>query len=311
MNSTEPNQENPYGYTPTKAVCVIFLVLLGLTTIVHVVQAFYFKVWYWIPTTCLAGCGEVLGWSGRFWSTINVFNSDAYTIQIVSLIIAPTPFVAAIFTAFGRLVLLLGPEYSRITPRRYSRIFITLDILCLVIQALGGAQASSSNSATDSNAKIGGFIALGGIVLQMISLLFFILLACEFLIRYKYNRPVRTPQDTYRYVGGERRGTDPKIRIFIKGLAVATCLLVVRAIYRTVELADGWNGKVIHTQVLFNLFDATMVFLALFTMNLAHPGYWLRQRTPVSETERLPLDNFPFMPSHEAPMETETTLAKP
>ena len=69
--------------------------------------------------------------------------------------------------------------------------------------------------------------------------------------------------------------------------------------YRTIELADGWNGRIISTQVLFSAFlpsqsfceltendtflsffftdvlDGAMITLAMYTMNFAHPGLLL------------------------------------
>ncbi|EMD42085.1 hypothetical protein CERSUDRAFT_120916 [Gelatoporia subvermispora B] len=311
MNSTDTSEINPYGYTPDRGVCFTFIILFGISVFVHLVQTFYFKVWYWIPTTLLAGAGEILGWAGRLWSTYNLFNSDAYTIQIVSLIIAPTPFIAAIFTAFGRLVMLLGPQYSRLTPRKYSRIFITSDILCLVIQALGGATASGANTPSDAQAKLGGYLALGGIALQLISLICFVVLSSEFLLRYKYDKPYPRATSTSAFVTGYRRPrTERSVKLFIRGLALATFFLFVRAIYRTIELADGWNGTVIHTQVYFNCFDGTMVFLAFFTMNLAHPGFLLGARAFKTEIERLALAKFPATYQDQNQMDLETAASQ-
>lgn len=39
--------------------------------VLHLVQAIRFRTWYLIPTAVLAGTGEVIGWSGRFWSSLN------------------------------------------------------------------------------------------------------------------------------------------------------------------------------------------------------------------------------------------------
>ena len=38
--------------------------------------------------------------------------------RAVTLIIAPTPLVAANFILLGRIIRRLGPQYSRLTPRR-------------------------------------------------------------------------------------------------------------------------------------------------------------------------------------------------
>lgn len=47
---------------------------------------------------------------------------------------------------------------------------------------------------------------------------------------------------------------------------------MLRSIYRTIELADGWNGRIISTEWYFNTFDATPIFLAMVALNLFHPG---------------------------------------
>jgi hypothetical protein len=52
---------------------------------------------------------------------------------------------------------------------------------------------------------------------------------------------------------------------------------VYSSVYRVIELASGWTGRIIHTQVYFNVLDAGMVVLAIFTLNIAHPGLLLGQ----------------------------------
>lgn len=69
------------------------------------------------------------------------------------------------------------------------------------------------------------------------------------------------------------------------------------AVYRTIELADGWTGRIIHTQVYFSeststflerrpadgrvrldVLDGAMIVLAIYTLNFAHPGIFLRSQ---------------------------------
>lgn len=70
---------------------------------------------------------------------------------------------------------------------------------------------------------------------------------------------------------------------------------VNRSIYRVIELADGWLGRVIRTEVYFSAFftyplssvincfpwllidvlDGVMITLAIYTFNVIHPGYFL------------------------------------
>jgi hypothetical protein len=39
--------------------------------VVHIGQALYFKNWWLFPTIVLAVAGEVVGWTGRLWSSQN------------------------------------------------------------------------------------------------------------------------------------------------------------------------------------------------------------------------------------------------
>ncbi|KAJ2969930.1 hypothetical protein NUW54_g12851 [Trametes sanguinea] len=75
------DRETPYGYTPTLYVCILFVALYGVTTILHVLQAGWSRLWWLFPTAVLAGITEVIGWSGRLWSSINPHAVDPYLMQ--------------------------------------------------------------------------------------------------------------------------------------------------------------------------------------------------------------------------------------
>ena len=87
----------------------------------------------------------------------------------------------------GRVIQLVGPQYSRLTPQMCKLylcswvsnrdtkvfihslldaiIFVTGDIISLVVQGIGGGVASSAS--THSGAVNGGHIMLGGIIFQL------------------------------------------------------------------------------------------------------------------------------------------------
>jgi len=62
----------------------------------------------------------------------------------------------------------------------------------------------------------------------------------------------------------------------IYGLIFNTTCLFIRAVYRTIELSDGWKGRIISTQLYFNVLDGAMVTMAIYTLNFTHPGFLLR-----------------------------------
>ncbi|KAF7985352.1 hypothetical protein HWV62_6571 [Athelia sp. TMB] len=267
-----------YHYLPTQYVCIIFVSLYGISALLHFMQAIRYRMWWLFPTAVLAGAAETLGWSARLWSSINLLAGTPFLIQISVTIIAPTPLVAANFIILGRIVGKLGARYSRLSPRLYTIIFCSFDVVSLVVQAIGGGVASSAN--TDSGSALGANIMLGGIVSQMIFITVYVLFATEFIWRYYKDSPVHETSK----LDGPRVAMNKQLKTMIFALAFNTFCLYVRAVYRTIELSDGWNGNVISTQNYFNIFDGAMVTLAIFTLNFFHPGRLLN--TPVDYESR-------------------------
>ncbi|KAF8191008.1 RTA1-like protein [Mycena galopus ATCC 62051] len=263
-------QETAYGYVPHRDIAILYLTLFGTSTALHAVQAVYFRMWWLLPTACLCGIGELIGWSGRLWSSFSPRASDPYMMQITTTIIAPTPLIAVNFILLSRIVTRLGPCYSRLSPGLYTRIFLTCDIIALLVQGGGGGIAASASSTDRKTVNLGGNIMLGGIVFQFISLCFYTGFGIDFLRHYAAAKPARAPSSM-----SERGVLDQRLKFLIAALTFSTFVLFIRSIYRMVELADGWTGRIITTEVYFNVLDAGMVTLAIFTMNFAHPGVLL------------------------------------
>ncbi|OSD07748.1 RTA1-domain-containing protein [Trametes coccinea BRFM310] len=265
-------QRTPYGYTPTLYVCVLFVILYSVTTTLHVLQTCWSRLWWLFPTAVLAGIAEVIGWSGRLWSSINPHAADPFLIQIVTTIIAPTPFIAANFVILGHIIKRLGPQYSRLSAKWYTFIFCSCDFVALVVQAIGGAQAAGA-SQNGQSSDAGGHIMLGGIVFQLVAICVYALLAVEFLLRYHYDRPFRRGARVFS--SSTTDALDRGTRFMISALCMIWIYLFIRSIYRTIELSDGWTGRIITTERYFNILDGAMIVLAMFTLNLFHPGLLL------------------------------------
>ncbi|EKM50091.1 uncharacterized protein PHACADRAFT_213853 [Phanerochaete carnosa HHB-10118-sp] len=294
MNSTTsfaatiPPNTNLYHYTPTKSLCYLFLILFSLSTAGHVFFAFRYRLWWIFPTIVLAGAGEIAGWVSRAVSSNNPTIQSVYIIQSTCLVLAPTALLASIFIIFARLSECVGSRYGRLTSRLYSRIFLTCDIVALLIQGNGGGLAASAK--TESLQKLGSDIMLVGIIFQTVAMIVFIILASEFFYRYFKDLPAR-PEESY-YNPSRATGRIPlsrNLKLMIIGLSLAMLFLLIRGFYRIFELADGWNGRIISTQWLFSehtvpvrehsnpipptdTFDGAMIVLAMYTLNVFHPG---------------------------------------
>ncbi|KAG9050034.1 hypothetical protein FS837_008014 [Tulasnella sp. UAMH 9824] len=213
------------------------------------------------------------------------------------------------FFIFGRIIGLVGPEYGRLRPKTYAITFISLDMAALIVQAVGGSQASAADTLEGANR--GANVMVAGIILQMVAITLYVLIQAEYLIRVYKDRPIHprpaqamtmTPlspasrdagnQTPNTFVGesdveklppkatvapgpgtGRQRVTR-NIGLMLLGLVIATVFIYVRSIYRTIELLDGWNGPIITNETLFNVLDGMQILLAMVTLNVLHPG-WL------------------------------------
>ncbi|KAG9017971.1 hypothetical protein FRB90_012796 [Tulasnella sp. 427] len=287
--------DTPYGYVPTLWICILFVVLYSLTSATHIAQASYYRMWWLFPTLVTGAVGEIIGWAGRTWSSQNVQNDNAFYMNICCTIIAPSFMTAAMFIMMGRIINLVGPEYSRLRPRTYSILFITADLIALCVQSVGGAAAASAE--TPEGSERGANIMVAGIIVQMAAITIYCIVQGDYLWRVMTNRPVRpranasdveliTPRsglenasntmthDKNQAVSGRARIT-PNIKNMLIGLAIATVFIYVRSIYRTIELLGGWNGAVFVNEHLFNALDGMPIFMALFVLNIFHPGRFI------------------------------------
>ena len=96
---------------------------------------------------------------------------------------------------------------------------------------------------------------LGGIAFQIVVITFFTASSAEFLWRYSSNRPIsRTTSTKIR----GRASLPIKLQLALLLVAGSTTLLFIRAIYRTIELSDGWGGKIMTTEIWFSELPLTV-----------------------------------------------------
>ncbi|KAG1888849.1 RTA-like protein, partial [Suillus subluteus] len=265
----------PYHYVPMEWICVLFVVLYSISAALHLGQALKYKLWWMIPTATFTGLLEILGWSARLWSSRNPRLLTHYEMQIVGTIIAPTPLVAANFIILGKVITQIGSQYSCLTPKIYTIIFLCFDVVCLIVQAVGGTSTAHTAS-TKTNAMMvctsshGVNIMLGGIAAQLFAIVIYVALAAKTLLRLRYNMPF-CYVDQPRILEKGQPAVSKKLQLMLFGMAFCTLCIFIRSVYRTVELANGWAGPVISTERYFDWLDGGMVTLALYTLNFFHP----------------------------------------
>ncbi|RAH48048.1 RTA1 domain-containing protein [Aspergillus brunneoviolaceus CBS 621.78] len=282
-----------YGYQPSLAAGIVFCVLFGVSMLAHLVQMVWKRTWW--CTVFVLGCAvELIGWAGRTWSAECPYNSTAFLMQISTLIIgkshnlperlihqtlalihhlvsAPTFFTAGIYVLLGRFIALMGPETSMLSPKLYLWIFVTCDIVSLVVQAIGGGLASIAYNSADGNTEPGTHTMVAGIVFQLASITVFVLLAADFVRRTLRLRLLQTMTGS--------------VVPLLGAMILSVVVIYVRSIYRTIELSQGWSGYLITHEVYFIVLDGVMMVLAVAVFNVFHPG-WLLPKGAVKPFHR-------------------------
>lgn len=276
MNSTiskpgsgfNAGQQLIFHYIPNRTVSYIFITLFSIATVLHLFLSIRHRLRWLLPTATFCAAMEVTGWIGRLLASINPSSTSLIPLLLSTLftLFAPTTLLASNFILLGLLITRLGPCYSRLNPRLYTRIFLSCDIVSLFIQSSGGG-LSAINGHPDIQ-KLGSDLALTGIVFQLGSLIVFTILGTEFFIRYARKIPFQKKVADQYYRGSFTN----RIKWMVVGMVAVTSLILIRSVYRSIELAGGYNGKVEATQWLFDVFDATMIVLAIYTLIILHPG---------------------------------------
>ncbi|TIB69194.1 hypothetical protein E3P77_00709 [Wallemia ichthyophaga] len=259
---------------PTLSHTAVFAVFFGLFTVAHIIQAGWKKQWWLYATLVIFGLMEVIGWAARCTDS-----RTGYIIQSSLLVIAPCFLTAFIYYDLANVLRLYGP-YSIMPSKTTGIVYITLDVLCILIQAAGGGLAASASSSNQSNGadaadrvNLGSNVVLAGIALQLVVVLVYSCFLGEFVVRYYTNRPVkreRPPAAVIRLSSREQL----KLKVRLVMLCIITTLVIWRSAFRVAELNAGWEGDLMRNQDAFDTCDGMPMLLCLAVSSLLHIG-WL------------------------------------
>ncbi|OKL60300.1 hypothetical protein UA08_04077 [Talaromyces atroroseus] len=269
--SSEFASYSDYGYVPSLAAGIVFTVIFALIMIVHTVQMIWTKYW-WCSVFAIGAMTEVLGWAARTWSSSCPYILTPFLMQISTLIIAPTFFTAGIYILLGRLIALLGRSSSVLSPRLYLYIFVTCDIISLVVQAVGGGLASIALE-NNGNTSPGTDIMVAGIVFQLASITIFVFCAADFFRRVLRQRLLASVEGS--------------ITPLLLAMMFSILLIYIRSIYRTIELVQGWTGYVITHEAFFIALDGSMMAPAVGIFLIVHPAWFMPKQKPVGEYDEI------------------------
>ncbi|PYH98074.1 hypothetical protein BO71DRAFT_395557 [Aspergillus ellipticus CBS 707.79] len=213
---------------------------------------------------------------------------------LVCLTIAPAFLSGAIYVSLARIVGAYSAPLSRLKQRSYSLIFISFDIISLLLQAAGGA-ITTSNSA--STVQSGINIMIAGLSSQVASLTLYIVICLDFAFRvYRLtsNNPSAGTTGGFRMTHTKNESDTPDLntdelitlnpefaalrastrwKAFLGCQGLAVVCIYIRSCFRVAELCGGFSSKLANDQTTFMVLEGMMISIAVIAMSTwGHPG---------------------------------------
>jgi hypothetical protein len=119
---------------------------------------------------------ETIGYAARAAAHSNQTELTPYLIQSLLILLAPILFAASVYMILARLIQACQtPSLSIIRVSWVTKIFVTGDVLCFMIQGGGGGIMAKAD--TQSQVQTGENVVLGGLVLQILVFVVFVVVA--------------------------------------------------------------------------------------------------------------------------------------
>lgn len=163
--------------------------------------------------------------------------------NVVLLTFAPAFFTAGIYLLLKQFCLTFGPQFSRLRPQLYTYIFISCDVLSIILQGAGGALSAAAEDG-DNLLDIGEDIMIAGLVFQVATLLIFAVLAGDVAVSMWRHRD-ELPRETAALRASR------KFRLFIGATVVSFLCILIRCAYRIAELQGGWGSEIMRDEAAF------------------------------------------------------------
>ncbi|KAA1474333.1 RTA1-domain-containing protein [Dentipellis sp. KUC8613] len=262
-------KNDPYNilhYIPSNPLTLTSHLLFEAVAVVHLVCMWRSRSW-WMSVLVIGELTMSFGLICRWPLHLDPDSRIWYILQSLFTVLSPCAFIAADYMILGRLVRSLDCEQHLrlVPPRRITTVFITSDILTFLIQASGGGLAAQ---ATSNSAQLGSRIFLGGLIIQLLSFLLFTAIFLIFVYRVRKYEPRIWSRDSSKHWYWDWR-------TFTVAISVNCVGIIIRSIYRTVEMSQGFSGPLSTTEGYFYGLDTLPLFIAVVVYIPFWPGRFI------------------------------------
>lgn len=129
-----------------------------------------------------------------------------------------------------------------------------------------------SADTSSANYQTGMDIIIGGIAFQCFSMALFLFCLLWFCWKiYKASPSEYDPQHAHIR-------NSPGFRFFIPAVIGCWVFVMIRSIFRLVELGEGWGGDLMGKEVPFFILEGLMMIIAIAFLTIVHPGFFFNRR---------------------------------
>ena len=246
-----------FVYDPNWGACIFFIVLFAALTVALLWQAERARPKQrWLHALTIMAAMECGGYIARIVLYAQP-GGDPFKAELIILILAPNLLALTCYVVLGKLI--TYAFHTRMTaaksfdnwiirhPLWIPRFYVASDLLCIVIQAIGGALLSSATTQSqDDTAK---HIEVAGLALQLFFVATFVLICLYVWLQVRQHEPSILAEVTPSYW-------------CLFGLIT---LLVMRNAYRTAEFASGTftSGYLQQDEAWYIVWDPVLMSIAL------------------------------------------------
>ncbi|THH05458.1 hypothetical protein EW145_g4786 [Phellinidium pouzarii] len=267
-------------YIPSNALTAITFALFIAAGIAHV-----FNSWKWGAKWMAAMTVGIFTYAIGLATRFGLHSMpDSEGLYIAEYLLVPCAFIAAEYVLLGRLARHLSmDEYLLVSPRRVMPAFVASDVTTFLIQAVGGAVSIAANDIKVN--KVGSNIFLAGLVLQLASFLLF----TSIYLRFLYCVYTRQPE-TWTKDATLKKPWYNDWRALVGAMSLSCLGIIIRSVFRVVELSQGFQGAIATSEGDFNGFDCLPLFIAVVIYVPLWPGRFIRASP---EDNNLPIEKAP------------------
>ncbi|KAJ7622039.1 RTA1 like protein-domain-containing protein [Roridomyces roridus] len=274
------------GFVPEKLPAFVALGMYGLSALVLWIQFFRFGRPSFMLSLTIGMTSMAAGFILRIMVSNSPFNLGLFVTEDLFILLSPCLFLATDYVLLARLTATFSERITSrallVRPSLIVKIFIISDVLTFLIQASGGSLSTSHNINTSN---LGTNVTIVGLVLQLVSFVFFATLTFVFGWRVQREFPrawnSRADPLPLSFTGTE---SSNNWRLLYWTMCITCIGILIRSVFRIAELSGGYLGFLALHEGFFYIFDASVLWISMTLYCFVWPTRFLGGRQ-VGENE--------------------------